>query len=64
MRQAGVTVACVDDELVTEALLVADELRCDYYDALAPALAQLLGGTLVSADRKAHGAVRGVVLLG
>jgi predicted nucleic acid-binding protein len=61
---AHVTIAHVDGQLVAQAALTAAQLGCTYYDALAPALANLLGGTLVSADKRAHGAVPGVILLG
>jgi predicted nucleic acid-binding protein len=64
IRQADVTVAHADDALVFEAVHVAEEFGCDYYDALAPALARLLGGTLVSADRRAHAAFPGAIMLG
>lgn len=64
LRQAGITVAHADDTLVLEAVRVAEDLGCDYYDALAPALARLVGGTLVSADRRAHGGFPGAVILG
>ena len=64
MREAGVTIACADESLVVEALLVAEQLGCDYYDALAPALARMLDGTLISADRRAHATFPDVVLLG
>lgn len=63
IREAGIALAHADDALVLEAVQVADELGCDYYDALAPALARLVGGTLVSADRRAHEEFPGVVLL-
>jgi len=63
LAAADVLLGRVDGELVTEALVVSQELGCDYYDALAPALARLLGGTLVSADRRAHSGFPGVLLV-
>lgn len=63
IREASITVVHADDALVLEAVQVAEELGCDYYDALAPALARLLGGTLVTTDRNAHARFPGVLLL-
>lgn len=64
MVEAGVAVAHVDGSLVSEALAAKKDLSCSYYDALAPAVARVLGATLVSADRKAHATLPGVLLLG
>lgn len=64
LEDAGVILGRADEQLVATALVVADELGCDYYDALAPALARLLGATLVSADRRAHGGFGDVVIVG
>jgi len=51
-------------ELVGEAARQCALLGCTFYDALAPALAVLLGGELVSADMRAHGAFERVRILG
>jgi predicted nucleic acid-binding protein len=53
-----------DAELVELTLEVAERLGCTLYDAAAPALAQRLGWPLASADRRAHGDVPGVMLIG
>lgn len=52
------------ERVLTAALQQADRLDCDFYDACAPAIASLLDATLCSADRKAHAAYPGVVLVG
>ena len=52
-----------DAALLDRTLQVAAEHGCTLYDAAAPALAERLGCELVSADRKAHGSVPGVVLI-
>lgn len=64
MVDAGVTIVPVDEALVLEAARLGVELDCAYYDALAPAVARLVGATLVSADARAHAAVPGVLLIG
>lgn len=64
MADAGVTVVHADESLVVEAARVGMELGCTYYDALAPAVARMVGATLVSADGRAHAAFPGVLLLG
>lgn len=43
-------------ESVAEAAAQCEALDCSFYDALAPALASLLGAELVSADARSHGA--------
>lgn len=53
-----------DAELVEHTIDMAQQLGCTIYAAAAPALAARLGCTLVSADRRAHEAVPGVLLLG
>lgn len=50
--------------LVDRALEVQHHLGCAFYDATAPALAELLGARLYSADVRAHRDVPGVVLVG
>ncbi len=64
LATAGVLVGRVDAELVNTALRVSEEFGCTYYDALAPALARLVGGTLVSADRRAHAGIPGALIVG
>lgn len=51
---AQIEIHPLSDELVGEAARQCALLGCTFYDALAPALAVLLGGELVSADRRAH----------
>lgn len=63
MRQAGITVVPLTDEVVREAARQCSALGCAFYDALAPACATLLSATLVSADVKAHGGYPGVRLI-
>ena len=59
-----VSVVEVGGELVHEALVVSERLGCNFYDALAPALASRLDAGLCSADRRAHGEWPEVMLLG
>ncbi|MDP2182834.1 MAG: PIN domain-containing protein [Actinomycetota bacterium] len=59
-----ITVVGLDSRLVRETLDMAEVLGCTFYDAAAPALATRVGAVLVSADRRAHGAVERVRLLG
>jgi predicted nucleic acid-binding protein len=63
-RDAEITVVELDDALVAAAVEASATLGCSFYDAVAPALARLLDAPLYSADRRAHGRVPGVVLLG
>jgi len=51
------------DEQLHEARRQMSALGCVFYDALAPALASLLGADLYSADQRAHGDYPGVTLL-
>ncbi|MDF1543198.1 MAG: type II toxin-antitoxin system VapC family toxin [Anaerosomatales bacterium] len=53
-----------DYGLMDRSIDLAGRLGCTLYDAAAPALAEQLGCELVSADRRAHGAFPGVVLIG
>jgi predicted nucleic acid-binding protein len=53
-----------DAEFLRRALDVCERLDCTVYDAAAPALAELLDAQLVSADRRAHGEVPGVRIIG
>ncbi len=64
LQGADLTVAGLDDTLAAAAFKQVSSLGCSFYDALAPALAGLLGGTLYSADIRAHERVEGAVLLG
>ncbi|MDZ4170470.1 MAG: type II toxin-antitoxin system VapC family toxin [Coriobacteriia bacterium] len=54
----------IDDVVVQTALDVCELYGCTFYDAVAPAVAQLAGATLWSGDRRAHGRIPGVVLVG
>lgn len=54
----------IDSPLMRAALAVRGTTGCSLYDAFAPALAEELGATLYSADRRAHGEWPGAVLLG
>jgi len=64
VHDAGISMAPLGPDLVEEAARQCDSLGCAFYDALAPALSVLLGGTLYSADARAHGRFPGVQLLG
>jgi predicted nucleic acid-binding protein len=64
MQDARLDVVPLTDEVVREAAVQCDRLGCSFYDALAPAVASILGATLVSADARAHGAYPGVRLIG
>ncbi len=50
--------------LIGRALEVQERLGCAFYDATAPALAELLDATLYSADVRAHGEFPGAVMVG
>ncbi len=63
MSAAGIVVAGLDARLVSATLALAVGLGITLYDAAAPALAERLGATLVSADRRAHASIAGVWLL-
>ena len=62
--ESGVDVVPLTDEVVREAAAQCERLGCSFYDALAPAVASLLGATLVSADFEAHALYPGVELIG
>jgi predicted nucleic acid-binding protein len=64
MKDAGVRVVPLTDEVVAEAARQCESLGCAFYDALAPAVAQLLGATLVTADARAHRSVSGADVIG
>ena len=57
-------VSSPDAGLMDRTIDVAEELGCTLYDAAAPALAEHLGCEFISADRRAHGAFSGVMLIG
>lgn len=63
MQKARLDIVPLTDEVVREAAVQCDRLDCSFYDALAPAVASLLGATLVSADARAHGAYPGVEII-
>lgn len=62
--EARLDVVPLTDDVVREAAVQCEALGCSFYDALAPAVAALLGATLVSADVRAHGGYPGVQLVG
>jgi predicted nucleic acid-binding protein len=64
IRGSALTIVEIDDALVVAAIEESEALDCSFYDAVAPALARLLGAQLYSADHRAHAAVPGVVLVG
>lgn len=64
LRLAGLTSVTLDDELASAAFDQYRALGCSFYDSLAPALAQLLGAVLYSADVKAHAGFSGVRFVG
>lgn len=64
LAHADLDVVPLTDEVVREAAVQCERLGCCFYDALAPAVASLLGATLVSADARAHGSYPGVRLIG
>lgn len=64
LRDAGIGVVPLDDDIAREALQLTESLGCTFYDALAPAVATLLEAPLYSADRRAHSAFPGVRFLG
>jgi len=63
LTQLDLALVPLADEVVAEASRQCDALGCSFYDALAPACAVLLGATLASADRRAHGGFPGVVIV-
>lgn len=63
VRDADVMVLPLDDALASAAFAQCEALGCTFYDALAPALADVLGATLYTSDRRAHAAYPGVVLV-
>jgi predicted nucleic acid-binding protein len=64
ISDSGVDIVPLTEEVVCEAAAQCGLLGCSFYDALAPAVASLLGATLVSADFKAHALYPGVELIG
>jgi predicted nucleic acid-binding protein len=63
IERSDVTIVPLTAEVIAEAAVQCDALGCSFYDALAPACAVLFGGTLASADARAHGAFPGVMLI-
>ena len=63
LSSAGLRTIALDDRLANAALEQCELLGCTFYDALAPAIAVELGGTLYSADVRAHSRVPGVKLV-
>lgn len=59
----GLDVVPLTSEVIAEAAAQCEVLGCCFYDALAPACASLLGATLASADAKAHGSFRELLLV-
>jgi len=53
-----------DAALARETWDTCERLDCSFYDAVAPALATLLGAPLYSADHRAHARYENSVLLG
>lgn len=51
-------------EAFTEILEMSRRLDCSLYDAIAPVIAERFGGTLVSADARAHAGFPGARLIG
>jgi predicted nucleic acid-binding protein len=64
LRRADLTVVALDDALASSAFEQCTNLNCSFYDALPPAVAELLGATLYSADARAHDRFPGSVILG
>jgi predicted nucleic acid-binding protein len=64
MTEARIGLVPLSDEVVREAAVQCDALGCSFYDALAPAVASLVGARLISADARAHGRYPGVHLIG
>lgn len=63
LKECGLEVVGLSDEVVDEAARQCELLDCSFYDALAPACAALLGATLASSDRRAHGGFPDVVIV-
>ena len=63
LSSTGIALLPLTDEIVDETAAQCESLGCTFYDALAPACAVLLGATLASADRRAHGSFPGVFLV-
>jgi predicted nucleic acid-binding protein len=63
-EEAGLVSVPPTAGLLRRTLEMTALLQCDFYDACAPALADMLEAPLYSADRKAHARYRDVVLVG
>jgi predicted nucleic acid-binding protein len=64
VRAASLFEVELDDTVTQAALAVCERTGCAFYDALAPAVAELLDARLCSADRRTHGRFPGVRLIG
>lgn len=64
LANEGPLVVPLDAGSVPAVLAMARRLDCSLYDAAAPAVAERFGGTLVSADERAHARFPGVRLIG
>lgn len=64
IRKAELTVVGLDDTVASAAFEQCRRLGCSFYDALAPALAEILGATLYSADARAHKGFPGAEIIG
>lgn len=60
----GPLVVPTDAEAFAAMLAMARRLDCSLYDAAAPVIAERFGGTLVSADARAHSGFPGARILG
>lgn len=63
LDMAGIERHGFSDELLHETRRQMELLGCVFYDALAPALASVMGAELFSADRFAHARYPGVLLV-
>ncbi|MBA4370666.1 MAG: hypothetical protein C0418_03695 [Coriobacteriaceae bacterium] len=64
LADQGPLVVPTDPDSFPDILEMSRRLDCSLYDAAAPALAARYGGTLVSADARAHAGFPGVRLIG
>lgn len=53
-----------DDAVAQAAFDACERLGCTFYDAVAVGLADIVEGELWSGDRRAHGGVPGVTIVG
>jgi len=64
IMKADLTVVGLDDTVALAAFEQCRRLGCSFYDALAPALAEVLGAPLYSADARAHKTFPGAEIIG